>query len=121
MSLHRIHLEPGKKDDLRVDHRALETYFSHEGDLADGLGLTDEDVDALRKQAFALYETGRWERCRDVVIGLAALGRVHLVDALMLARCYRALGFALEAQACEAHADRLLDALHIDIPMEEAS
>lgn len=118
MSLHRMHLEAPKKEDLRVDHRALENYLEGESDLADGLGLSQEDVDALRHQAFALYETGRWDRCRDVALGLAALGRVHLVDAIMLERCYRELGHDREARLCGEHVERLLLALDIDIPRE---
>lgn len=114
-----MHLEPRRKESIKVDHRALDTYLEGECDLAEGLGLSDEDVESLRNQAFALFETGHWERCRDVALGLAALGRVHLVDALMLSRCYRELGHTDEAEAFAEHAERFLDALNIDIPHED--
>jgi hypothetical protein len=114
MTLHRADLAASKKAQEKIDPLAVSSYLKGERDLAGALSLSDEQITALRRQALALFESGRVERAIDVINGLVALGRFHPLDAILLSRCYEKLGRTEEAQAFAAHADRILRALEIE-------
>jgi hypothetical protein len=75
--------------------------------LASAVGLSAEQTQSLRREGVKLLEGKHWERARDVVLGLIALGEVHPADPLILAVAYQALGLEPEARACLEHARRL--------------
>ncbi len=91
MSRHQLHLQgPGASGPApAIDLEALK---AQQISIFDAIGATDQNLEELRAQARALYEGGKWERCLEVVLGIAALGKLSLTDALMMPRCYRELG-----------------------------
>lgn len=111
MAIHQADLLAAKKANDRVDRKAVEGYLKGEGTLAEGLGLTPENISSLRRQALALVEAGKWQRAIDVVLGLVAMGNVHPADPAILARCYTELGQPELARTCAEHADAMFDAL----------
>lgn len=120
MPIHQADLHRSKKDQERQDPAAIAQYLDGEGDLAEGLTVTPELVDGLRRQAHALLSAGHHQRTIDLVLAIVALGSVHPADPLMLADAYRALGMRAAADACQQHADLLLDAMGVDVPMVRA-
>ena len=91
MSRHQLHLQgPGASGPApAID---LEARKAPPIPTFDATGAADQNLEELRAQARALYEGGKWERCLEVVLGIAALGKLSLTDALMMPRCYRELG-----------------------------
>ena len=120
MPIHQADLHRSKKDQERVDPAAAAAFIDGEGDLADGLTLSPELVDGLRRQAHALLSAGHYQRTIDVVLAIVALGSVHPADPLMLADAYRALGMREAADQCQQHADLMLDAMGVHVPMVRA-
>lgn len=118
MAIHQADLVASKRAQEKIDRDAIQAYLVGEGDLADGLSITPEVVDGLRRQALALHTAGKWQRCIDVILGLVALGSIHPADAMMLSDSYRHLGRFREAEACAEHAERILSAMGIELPPE---
>lgn len=116
MGIHQADLNAPKNATGRLDRKAVERYLAGQGDLAEGLGVDAEQILALRRQALALSEAGKWQRAIDVVLGLVALGSVHPADPAILSRCYQALGKEEEARACAEHAEALWSALGLGAP-----
>ena len=116
MAIHQADLASSRRDRERVNVAAMTGYLEGEADLSDGLDLSPELVHSLRRQAHALMTAGRWQRCIDVVLALVAMGSVHPADPLMLAHCYRALGMAAAAEQCQAHGDRMMQAMGLELP-----
>lgn len=118
MPIHQASLAGSRKDRERVDHAAMQEYLHSEADLFDGLDLGPELVDDLRRQAHALMCAGHWQRCVDVTLALVAMGSVHPADPVMLSTCYKALGMADAARACQDHADQMMAAMGLELPIE---
>jgi hypothetical protein len=118
MAIHQADLAGSRRDRERVNPAAMAGYLQGEADLSDGLDLSPELVDSLRRQAHALMTAGRWQRCIDVTLALVAMGSVHPADPLMLAHCYRALGMPEAADQCQAHGDRMMQAMGLELPPE---
>jgi hypothetical protein len=116
MAIHRADLHGSKKAHERVDELAVERFIKGECDLVDGLGIDDDVLQGLRRQALALYESGKFERCIKVVLGVVALGSVHPADPVLLARAYEKLGMHEAAAECDRHAERIMSALGIEVP-----
>lgn len=95
-----------KKD--KVDDKAIDRLLSGKSDLATALGVDDEAQKDLRRQAIALCGAGKWQSCIDVVLGVTALGTIHPVDAVLLSRCYRALGDSYSAMMIEREYESLM-------------
>lgn len=119
MAIHQADLHGSKKAQEKVDEKAMQAFLDGECDLATGLGVTEEMIKGLRRQALALYETAHYDRAIKVVLGLVALGSVHPADPLLLSRCYEKLGNVDAARQCEEHAERMMSALGIEIPPSE--
>ena len=64
------------------------------GPLMGALDLSPRHVAAVRRQAEALYEAGKWTDCVTALEVLVHLGDVGPFDALMRARCHARLGQA---------------------------
>src|SRR5215470_3687449 len=92
MPIHQADLNGSKKKREWIDELAIERFMKGEIDLQKALGVDDQLLLALRRQAFALYQSGKWERCIKIVLGVVALGSVHPADAVLLARSYEQLG-----------------------------
>lgn len=60
--------------------------------LEQALEVAPRHVAAVRRQAEALYEAGKWAECVTALEVLALLGDVQPLDALMRARCHARLG-----------------------------
>lgn len=116
MAIHQADLHGSKRDQAKIDRDAMRSFLSGEGDLADGLAIDLGVIDGLRRQALALHDAGKWQRCIDVVLALVAMGSVHPADPFLLARCYRELGMTEAAEQCASHAERLMKALGIELP-----
>lgn len=116
MAIHQANLHGSKRDQERTDEKAMRAFLAGEVDLAEGLGVDRELIEGLRRQAVALFETGKWDRCVQVVLGVVALGSVHPADAIMLSRCYDRLGRPAAADACRDHAERMMSAMGIEVP-----
>jgi hypothetical protein len=109
MAKQQLGLAGSEKARTSVDPLRAERFIRGELEIADALGL--DGADDLRRQAVALYGSGRFDACIEVVLGLAALGNVHPVDPLLLARCYTALGDVANAELCADHYERMMRAL----------
>jgi hypothetical protein len=107
MPIHQAELAGRKSDRTRNDPEAEAAYLRGESTLGRALGVGDEMFAAIRRQARALFDAGRFERARDVLLGISALGRVHPADLELLAGCYRALGDHENADQVAAHAKEL--------------
>ena len=118
MGIHQADLYGSKKEQERIDRDALKSYLDGDVDLKDGLGLDEEVIQSLRRQATALLAAGKWQRAIDVVLALVALGSVHPADPLLLARAYRELGMHTAAAACLDHGVQILDAMGLELPPE---
>jgi hypothetical protein len=84
-------------------------------DLRTALGVEPEVVEGLRRQARALCEVGKWQKCLEVMLGLAALDDLLPPDLVVMALAYEGLGDAelsakliAEAEGLMAAADLLL-------------
>ncbi|MCK6548588.1 CDC27 family protein [Myxococcota bacterium] len=116
MPIHQADIHGFKKAQDKVDEKVIDRFFDGDCDLAEALGVSDELIDGMRRQALALYESGKYQNAVQVVLGLVAMGRVHPADPLLLARCYEKLGKLEAAAECNAHGERLLSAMGIEIP-----
>ena len=103
-------LSGSEKIRTRVDEAKAEKFIEGRIDLSDALELSEDFAKDLRRQAIALHQAGKFEACIDVVLGLAALGSVHPVDPLLLARCYTAIGDVRNAEICSEHYQRMMNA-----------
>jgi hypothetical protein len=101
-------LSGSEKSRAWVDERRATSFIEGRIELSEALALDEETLQALRRQAIALLQAGKFEACIDVVLGLAGLGTVHPVDALLLARCYTAIGDVQNAQLCTEHYERMM-------------
>jgi hypothetical protein len=109
MTKQQIGLAGSEKARTWVDPLLAERFVAGEIGIQEALGF--HDVTELRRQAVALYSGGKYDACIEVVLGLAALGNVHPVDPLLLARCYTALGDVQNARLCTEHYERMMSAL----------
>jgi len=116
MSRQQLGLMSGKAKREAVDQGKIDGLVRGDTDLREALSLSDEVITGLRRQAVALAETGKWQACIDVILGLSALGNVHPADPPLLARCYDALGQPENAHACLEHAIRLSEATGVVAP-----
>lgn len=103
MSKHQLQLAGHARARAKTNDKQIDRLTKGTADLSEALGVTDAHLERLRRQAIALHGAGKWQACIEVVLGVSALGSAHPVDALLLARSYRALGDDSSAQACEAH------------------
>lgn len=108
MSKHQLELAGSLKAKTKTNKKAIDRLMAGQSSLPDALGVNEQQVEGLRRQAIALHEAGKHQSCIDVVLGVTALGSVHPLDALLLARSYRALGQAADADACERHYAELI-------------
>ncbi len=97
------------------DQAALEAAARGEKPLAEALGLTDDDVAGLQRQARTLFDTQKHERCAQVLEALIALQRFDAEDVLQLALCYQALGNHEKAALWMAQAHELLRQLEAQV------
>ncbi len=118
MPIHQADIHGSKKEQDWVDLLKVERFVKGEIDLATGLGIDDDFLQGLRRQALALYQSGKWERCIKVVLGIVALGSVHPADPVLLARSYEKLGMLEAAAECDRHAERMMSALGIELRKE---
>ena len=118
MAIHQANLAGSRRDRERIDLGAMTAYLEGEADLSEGLDLDPSLVQDLRRQAHALMCAGHYQRCVDVVLALVAMGSVHPADPMMLAACYRGLGMESAARACEAHGERMMLAMGLEVPTE---
>lgn len=118
MPIHQANLAGSRRDRERVDTQAMQAFLHSEADLSEGLDLSPELVDDLRRQAHALMCAGHYQRCVDVTLALVAMGSVHPADPVMLTTCYKALGMDEAARACQEHADQMMAAMGIELPVE---
>ena|SRR5687767_12516765 len=110
VSKQQIKLSGSEKVRTWVDELRAERFIEGRIDLTEALDLSDDTARDLRRQAIALHQAGKFEACIEVVLGLAALGSVHPVDPLLLARCYTALGDVRNAEICTEHYERMMGA-----------
>lgn len=108
MSKQQLKLAGSLKAKTKTNKKAVDRLLDGRADLRDALGVQAQQVEDLRRQAIALHEAGKWQACIDVVLGVTALGSVHPLDALLLARCYRVLDDLPQAEACEQHYEDLM-------------
>lgn len=116
MSLHQAKLLSGRPEKGAVDPGLLSAWRSAEVDLVEVLEVPDESLTALSLQAIAFMEVGKPAKAKAVLIGLGALGRVHLVDVLVLVRALAAEGHAEQAAIGLAHEQRLERGLGLRVP-----
>jgi hypothetical protein len=86
--------------------------------LSEVLGVNPAAREALRDRALELFAERKFDSCLVVLRGLAALGEVHPVDAMLLSRCLAAAKKTELAHAAHESAKRLLDGLGLMIPAE---
>jgi hypothetical protein len=113
VSLHQARLWADPPSSNAVEPDAVEAYRAGEIDLADALAVAPATIRGLRLQAIAFLEAGKWSAARDVALALFALGRIHPIDAFVLAAALAHLGDERSERAARAHRDRLLAALGV--------
>lgn len=99
-----------------MDPALLSAWRSSEVDLVDVLEVPEEALTAWSQQAMAFLEVGKPKKATQVLVGLGALGRVHLVDVLVLARALELEGRTSDAAIAAAHEQRLEQGLGIRVP-----
>lgn len=108
MSKQQLELAGSLKAKTKKNQKAVDRLMDGRASFPDALGVTEAQIEGLRRQAIALHEAGKAQECVDIILGVTALGSVHPLDALLLARSYRALGRGAEADACEKHYAELM-------------
>ncbi|MCK6548586.1 hypothetical protein L6R52_22250 [Myxococcota bacterium] len=111
MSIHQLNLRAPEKKARAIDEKVIAKYLRGEASLLDALKVDEKSTSALRRQAHALYEAGKWQQCIDVLLGLAAIGDVDAFDPLLLAGAYTELGDADAAEKCMKAGERMLQKL----------
>lgn len=106
----------GRPEKGVIDPGLLSAWRSAEVDLVEVLEVPEEALTALSLQAIAFMEVGKPAKAKAVVLGLGALGRVHLVDVLVLVRALAAEGQEADAAIGLAHEQRLERGLGLRIP-----
>ena len=86
--------------------------------LTQKLGITPEACEALRDRALALFQERKLSDCLSVLRGLAAVGNVHPVDGLLMARCLSARGEHELAREAERSALELMAAMGLSLSEE---
>ena len=110
MSLHRVQLQGGAARDT-FDPAAVRAYSKGELGLREALGVGEDAIGAMRRQAQAYFHTGRFGECVDVLLGLGVLEDVEARDAAMLAEAFYALGDEQSARRCALLYEEILDAV----------
>lgn len=108
MPIHQLNLRPRSKEEAPIDGPAVAEFLEGTRSLQAALCVTTEHVAQMKRQAVALFETKRWQRCADVLQGLAQIDEVGLEEVLMLIHCHRELGQMDEAELCEQARDLML-------------
>ena len=111
MSLHRVHLHGGSRDSGQVDRDAVRAFALGEASLGKALGATPEAVAAMRRQATACFDTGRYGACVDILLGLGAIDDIEVSDVAMLAESFFALGDDEAGEMCGLLYEQVLDAV----------
>lgn len=111
MSMHRLGLIGSEKKQRKVDVKVLTRFFEGKIRLDEALELDSKAAAGLRRQAHALYESGKWQQCIDVILGLAAVGDVDPFDPLLMAGAYTELGNAEAARLCTEMGEKMLETL----------
>jgi hypothetical protein len=106
----------GRPEKGAVDPGLLSAWRSAEVDLVEVLDVPEEALTALSLQAIAFMEVGKPAKAKAVLIGLGALGRVHLVDVLVMVRALAAEGHEDQAAIGLAHEQRLERGLGLRVP-----
>ncbi len=88
-----------------LDAQRVEAYALGRATLAETVGVTPEVLAELRRQARALFDTGRWAPCLEVVSGLVLLGDLDAQSFVLAAECSRRLGAAERAREWLGHAE----------------
>lgn len=116
MSLHQAKLLSGRPEKGSIDPGLLSAWRSAEVDLVEVLDVPDEALTALSLQAIAFLEVGKPAKAKAVLLGLGALGRLHLVDVLVMVRALSAEGREDLAAVGLAHEQRLERGLGLRVP-----
>jgi hypothetical protein len=106
VSIHQVRLE--SKQNQAIDEAKVVAYLKGEASLREALGIGDDVLAMLRRQAHALYDAAQWQRCVDVVRGLAELDDVQWTDAFLLVRCFEELGRPDLAAVCRDARDGMM-------------
>lgn len=108
MSKQQLELAGSLKAKTKTNPKAVSRLLDGRATFPEALGVSDAQIEGLRRQAIAMYEAGKPQACVDIVLGVTALGSVHPLDALLLSRCYRSLGRTTDADVSEAHYAELM-------------
>lgn len=113
MSRHQLRIHGSKKTRGEVDGERVGRLLRGDGDLAQALGLEGAQVEALRAQALALYQSEKWARAIDVLLAVAALDALEPWELVILARAYRETGDDASAALWSAKAEEKLADLQL--------
>ena len=71
---------------------SIERLLRDEISLSEAIDATPQAIAGLRRQAEALYRSGKWRRCIALLEAVMELGDRTPLDPVMLSRCYDELG-----------------------------
>ncbi|MBI5511951.1 MAG: hypothetical protein HY903_24605 [Deltaproteobacteria bacterium] len=115
MPIPQLTLHGSEKQRQTVDQTRVDACLQGDQTLTAALGLGAEFFAGMRRQAWALHDTGKHQRAIDIILGLAALGNVEPGDPALLALCYHGLGNESAADLCAAEAETLKAALALEL------
>ncbi len=116
MSKQQLNLAGFGKKRSQVNKKTLDQFFQGKLDLPEALGLTENNLEEMRRQAIAFHGAGKYQECVDLVLGISALGSIHPVDAKLLSLCYAELGQKDAADSCQLHFEEMMRQVNQPIP-----
>lgn len=90
MGIHQLDLHPNKPSNRSTDAGRAAAYANGQSDLFTALALDDALLELIRGQARALFQTQRYDECKDVIVGLLTLGDARPEYATMMVACAEA-------------------------------
>jgi tetratricopeptide (TPR) repeat protein len=119
MSIHRVRLAGSKKAREWTDHDLIDRFLVRKATFEEALPVDQATLEALRGQARALLEAGRFEQALDTYQGLVALGDLEPLDPFYWGLCHEGLGDKEKAEACFALANKVCAELEAELAAKE--
>lgn len=119
MGIHQLDLHPKKPSNRSTDASRATTFANGQSDLFTALALDDALLELIRGQARALFQTQRYEECKDVIVGLLTLGDARPEYATMMVTCAEAAQDFVAAADWRAAAAASWMTVEAQLPLEK--
>jgi hypothetical protein len=118
MAIHQLDLHPKKPSNRSTDAGRAAAYAKGQSDLFTALALDEDLLELIRGQARALYQTQRYDECKDVILGLLTLGDARPEYANMMVTCAEAAQDFMAAADWRAAAAGSWMTVEAQLPLE---